>query len=289
VHKFSVPASGLDLPLCVHSGQVFRWRALEDGRWLGVEGANWFLVSLGDELEVRSNADPESFTSLFRLDWNAEEIEGAISTADPSLTPHMSELRGLRLLRASSPHETLFTFMCTPNNNVARITGMVNALASYGPILDEVEGNKLHHFPSLETIAAIPATELRDKKFGYRAETIVAAAQQILEKDENWLGSLKSRPYAEAHRELLAIKGIGRKLADCIALFGLDHTEAVPIDTHIWQQIVRLYRPEWKDRTLTDSRYQEAGDLLREKFGKLAGWAQQYLFYDNLANWRARR
>ena len=87
----------------------------------------------------------------------------------------------------------------------------------------------------------------------------------------------------------MRIDGVGPKLADCIALFGLHFTEAVPVDTHIWQQIVRLYRPEWKNASLTGKRYKEAGDLLRERFGILAGWAQQILFYDNLLNWRSRR
>ncbi|HSI74081.1 MAG TPA: DNA glycosylase [Fimbriimonas sp.] len=286
---YHIPDTRLDISLCVMSGQVFRWQRLEDGRWLGVDGPNWFLVEAGDELQVTSNAPEHAFHSLFRLDWNAEEIEREIARVDPALKPYMVALRGLRLMRPSSPEEVFFTFLCTPNNNVTRIAGMVSHLASYGEPIDEVEGQTIHRFPSAEVIAAIPSLELREKKFGYRAETIVAAAQQMLAKEPNWLESLKTRPYPEAHEELLTIKGIGRKLSDCIALFGLDHTEAVPIDTHIWQQVVRLYRPEWRDKTLTDSRYLEAGDLLRTKFGKVAGWAQQYLFYDNLANWRNPR
>ncbi|HSI73138.1 MAG TPA: DNA glycosylase [Fimbriimonas sp.] len=287
--SYQIPTTRLDISLCVMSGQVFRWHKLEDGRWLGVDGQNWFLVRAGDELHVTSNAPENAFRSLFRLDWDAELVEGLIGDVDPALQPHMEELRGLRLMRPSSPEEVFFTFLCTPNNNVARIAGMVRHLASYGKPIDEVEGQTIHRFPSAEVIAAIPPLELREKKFGYRAETIVAAAQQMLGKERVWLASLKTRPYPEAHEELLTIKGIGRKLADCIALFGLDHTEAVPIDTHIWQQVVRLYRPEWRDKTLTDNRYLEAGDLLHTKFGKVAGWAQQYLFYDDLANWRNPR
>jgi hypothetical protein len=36
-------------------------------------------------------------------------------------------------------------------------------------------------------------------------------------------------------------------------------------------------------------KYRQLGDFLRERFGDLTGWAHQYLFYDNLLNWRARR
>jgi len=85
------------------------------------------------------------------------------------------------------------------------------------------------------------------------------------------------------------MKGIGPKLADCICLFGLDHQEAVPVDTHIWQAMCRLYFPQWSGTALTEKRYYEASDFFRDRLGDLAGWAHQYLFYDNVLNWRSRR
>ena len=284
------PAGRLDLKLCVSSGQVFRWQELPDGRWLGVDGPDFYLVEIlsDSELRVRSNATWEAFWSLFRLDWDAEAIENEIRAKDPLLEPYLGAMRGLRVMRPTATEETFFSFLCTPNNNVARITQMVRQLASYGPLVAEIEAVPIHLFPSAETIAAIPEAELRERKFGYRAGTITSAARQVLGKGPDWLDALKAVPYPEAHEELLTIKGIGRKLADCIALFALNHTEAVPIDTHLWQQVVRLYRPEWEGKSLTESRYVEAGGVLRSRFGPLAGWAQQYLFYDNLANWRKR-
>ena len=50
------------------------------------------------------------------------------------------------------------------------------------------------------------------------------------------------------HDELVAITGIGHKLADCIGLFALWHTEAIPVDTHLWQAAVRHYFPEWQGK-----------------------------------------
>jgi len=57
----------------------------------------------------------------------------------------------------------------------------------------------------------------------------------------------------------------------------------------MWQAFTRLYRPDWKGKPVTDARYREAASYLRTKFGKHGGWAQQYLFYDNMRNWRLRR
>jgi N-glycosylase/DNA lyase len=258
---------------------------------VGPDGDNWFKVSQTDELlKIESNADLDSFIQLFRLDWNAEEVEREILAKAPELQPYMAALKGLRVTRQSDPVETFFTFLCTPNNNIKRITQMVGKLASRGSVLAEIEGHVLHRFPEPEIIAAIPEEDLRREAFGYRAKTIPHLAHQLIERGGRpWLEGLKTVPYKEAHKELVSMKGIGPKLADCIALFGLHHDGAVPVDTHIYQAMCRLYFPQWQGTALTDKRYHEAGDFFRARLGNLAGWAHQYLFYDNVLNWRARK
>jgi len=289
------PVARFDLSVCVNSGQVFRWRKLADGSWLGVDGDAWYrayppvLLDAGQaEMRVESNVGEARFRDLFRLDWDADEIEAEILRLAPEMEPYMQTFAGLRLMKPSSAEETFFCFLCTPNNNIARITQMTAHLGSYGPAIDTVGGVKLHAFPNVQQIADLSESELRAKAFGYRAATIPNAARQVLERGEDWIIGLRNVPYEEARRELMGIKGIGPKLADCIALFALHHTEAVPIDTHIWQAFTRLYYPEWKDKAVTDSRYREASESFRKRFGTLTGWAHQYLFYDNMINWRSR-
>lgn len=315
MNRFDVtpPPGRFDLELCVSSGQVFRWQRHEDGRWIGVDGTNWYVVrAYGDvptrrhdaltfvaedrpsygsiRYEVRSNAGREAFESLFRLDWDAEEVERRAASLAPELAPYLGALNGLRLMRPSDPTETLFSFLCTPNNNLKRITQMVRALAEYGSPLDTVDGYVLNRFPRTDRIAAIGESELRSRGFGYRAATIPDIARAILSKGgDEWIAALKSVTYDEAIARLVELRGIGPKLADCIALFALHHTEAAPVDTHLWQAVTRLYFPEWRDKPLTDVRYRAVGSLLRSKFGPLTGWAHQFLFFDNLLNWRERR
>ena len=213
-----------------------------------------------------------------------------IKSKAPELTPYVTQLPGLRVMRPSDVVEEAFCFLCTPNNNLARILQMVRSLASLGKKVDEVEGISVHRFPTLETIAETQEDELRKRGFGYRARTVPSVARQVLARGgEKWLAELKKNSYEEAHDALTELKGVGPKLADCIGLFALHHTEAVPVDTHLWQAAVRLYFPEWKGKSLTGQKYRAVGDLFRQRHGKLAGWAHQYLFYDNLKNWRTYR
>ena len=269
---------------------MFRWERLDHGSWLGVDGDHWYRVTdvTRTSVAIDTNGDPQDFTDLFRLDWDSRAIEQKLRDIAPELAPYLVGLDGLRLMKPSSAEELFFTFLCTPNNNMTRIVQMCRHLAAYGPAMAEIECRIVHRFPRAEVIASIPEQELRAKGFGYRAATIVGAAQALSKRDGNWLENLRNSPYESAHQALCEIKGIGPKLADCIALFGLHHTDSIPVDTHIWQAYTRLYRPEWKDKAITDSRYREAASDMRARFGGYGGWAQQYLFMDNMLNWRSR-
>ncbi|MEI8283174.1 MAG: hypothetical protein WCG75_12270, partial [Armatimonadota bacterium] len=63
---------------------------------------------------------------------------------------------------------------------------------------------------------------------------------------------------------------------------------SVPVDTHIWQVLTRLYHPDWVGTTLTDKKYETVADALRDRFGELAGVAHQFLFVDNMERYRER-
>ena len=224
------------------------------------------------------------------MDWNTQDVERAIVQNAPELQPYLSGLPGHRLMRPSDPVETFFCFLCTSNNNIKRITQMVAKLASRGQLLAEVKGLALFRFPDALTISQIPEQELRAEGFGYRGASIPEAAKELsVRGGEDYLQHLARGTYEDARKELLSIKGVGPKLADCICLFGLHFDEAVPIDTHIWQAMCRIYYPQWQGTALTDKKYQEASEFFRNRLGKLAGWAHQYLFYENVLNWRSRR
>lgn len=125
----------------------------------------------------------------------------------------------------------------------------------YGPLIGTLDSKHYHDMPSPSALIA-PGVEahLRQLGFGYRAKYIHQTAIMIAkEHDEGWLESLRNpespslgiepsdagemlpegrKGYLTAHEQLLALQGVGPKVADCVCLMGLGWGEAVPVDTH---------------------------------------------------------
>lgn len=290
--EYVASGNGIDFGLCVSSGQVFRWQ-FQNGAWRGSIGAAWFEVAeVGLEpssrsagpagsLSVRSNVPQIEFVRIFGTDRTDRQWFGNVLMGDPDLAPALEGCRGLRLIQQDDPVETLFSFICSANNHVSRIEAMVRHLAGYGP--EPV-------FPSLEALAKAESGDLRKAGFGYRAERIPAAASAVIRLGGRaWLEGLKTLESGVAVRELQALPGVGPKVAECVALFGLGHGDVVPVDTHIWNAACRRYFPDLRGLGLTPVRRKLVGDHLRERFGSEAGLAHLVLFVDELKNWRQRR
>lgn len=276
----------LDLKACLTSGQVFRWRQVDEA-WWGVDNAHWFKVlQLVGGLEVETDSDEVHFRRLFNLDMIDEQVEREVIEAEPVMAEMIAPLRGLRMMQPDDAVETFYCFLCTANNHLLRIGPMCRKLGEYGPSL----GHDLYAFPSTETLLEVPEARLREQGFGYRAATIRAAASEVLARGgDAYIWSLRNKPYQTAFEELLSIPNIGSKLADCIALFGLHHGQAVPIDTHLWQAATRVFFPQFEGQALTELKYRIVGDFFRERFGKNAGWAHQRLYVDNLRRPRTKK
>jgi N-glycosylase/DNA lyase len=144
------------------------------------------------------------------------------------------------------------------------------------------DGKTFFTFPSAAKIAKASEGDLRLCSLGYRAKAVRAAAAKVA-SGELHLDGLKKMEYQEAKGELVKIYGIGNKIADCILLFSLEKTEAFPIDVWIARSLAKHYsgylRRPIKDK-LTERQYEEISAQMRTHFGSLAGYAQQYLYYD---------
>jgi N-glycosylase/DNA lyase len=296
-----MPTAASDLQICTFtynpeefwldhtlaSGQCFRWKRRADGWWVGVVGRTvvgirqdgdtfqwWTHPHAGDEALIRD---------YFRLDVDLGDIVRRISEADPEAGEAARRWCGVRLLR-QDPEECILSFVCSTANSVPRIAFSIDRLSMhFGEPLALIGGETFYIFPTSCVLAqADPAHVTRISSLGFRGPNLVRVARQLVERGPGWALSLRALPYEQAHRALTGMQGIGAKIADCVCLFSLDKTEAVPVDTHVWQIARSLYFPHWADRkSLTGAAYNMVAGLFRHKFGELAGYAQNFLFYDH--------
>jgi N-glycosylase/DNA lyase len=129
-----------------------------------------------------------------------------------------------------------------------------------------------HSFPTAEQLAAATETELRACKMGFRAPHLLAVARQVAVGQFD-LERLRHLPQAEAHEELMKLRGVGGKIADCVLLFAYGFDSAFPVDVWVERALRELYFPR---RRVSAKRLQH---FAATHFGPHAGYAQQYLFH----------
>jgi 3-methyladenine DNA glycosylase/8-oxoguanine DNA glycosylase len=127
-------------------------------------------------------------------------------------------------------------------------------------------------FPPPQRITAATENELRACKMGFRAPHLLATARQVAEGKLD-LEKIRSLPLAEARAELMQLRGVGGKIADCVLLFAYGFDSAFPVDVWVERALRQLYFPR---RRVTEKNLRH---FAATHFGPHAGYAQQYLFH----------
>ena len=235
-----------DLARTLDGSQDFRWQSLGDDWHSGVLDGN--LVHLrqnADILEYRAHATnlDTLLTSYFRLDEDMDAVYSTLSSLDPYIATLANAYPHLRLLRQPDPWECTVSYLCSANNNVPRIKHIVEGIAQKLGRRLELNGDIRYTFPTPEAVLQAGPDSLREMRLGLdRHNKIFEAAQSVC------MGKLDlpclahpETPYDEAKRQLMQCRGIGPKIADCIALFSLNKLEAFPVDTHVKKAATRHF------------------------------------------------
>ena len=265
-----------DLAATLESGQAHRWR-LEEGWYAGVVRGNFIKVrpTCGG-FEFRSRPSSEKtlapiLKSYFRFDDDLPAIYAEIKQ-DRRVADMVEQFPGLRVLRIE-PWECLISFICSANSNIPRIHQVMERMAqAFGEPI-ELDGQVRHSFPDPAALAEAGEMELRRLGLGFRAPYVDLAARRVLVGDLD-LEELTEIPYTEAKDKLMECRGIGPKIADCIAVFSLEKLEAFPIDVWVRRALGEWYFPGQKtppDRALLE--------WAQGHFGRYGGYSQQYLFH----------
>lgn len=273
------PFSLTDTLMC---GQAFRWKSTGNDvcAYTGVVKGKVLKVRQEDEcliLEGPVDEDTVRMTlNYFALDVDLGEIENRLRGIDPAVGTAIDFAPGIRLLR-QDPWEAMVTFIISARNSIPLIRRSVELLAEkYGdPIPGGRKGDAYDvyfAFPSPGILAGAGIEELLECRTGFKAPYIKEASERIASGsfDLYRVGDLE---YEEAKSRLMEFKGVGNKVADCILLFAFGFYQAFPID--VW--VTRIMRYLYFDSKKVPLRV--ISEFAHKKFGDLAGYAQQYLFY----------
>ncbi|MEM0149303.1 MAG: hypothetical protein QXW10_00190 [Candidatus Micrarchaeaceae archaeon] len=219
------------------------------------------------------------FKEKFRISDNLDRIYKKIDT-DSFMHESISKYRGMRLT-VNDPWETTALFIISQFNNVKRIRLIAkNMIDRFGaPIKDDMDSVVAKSFPTSAMLAQATQAEIFACGTGFRDKYLKEAADFCTYNIN--LDSLKSKSYSEIKDSLMEISGVGDKVADCIALMGYGKTEACPIDVWMKRILENVY---FKGRKQRISKLHEFAE---RRWGKYAGYAQQYLFWNGRGSFTA--
>lgn len=180
---------------------------------------------------------------------------------DKFLKDALKDSFGMRILRQDL-WEVFISYVISQNNNIPKIKKSIQTLCDR--YSDGI------HFPKPQVLAFIPEAELMDgTALGYRADYIIGISNQVVEGSLD-IKKISEMEYDDAMNNLLKIKGIGPKVANCIMLYGFHFMESYPIDTWMKKIISEDYSSYSKNDYL---------DYINSSYPGFQGYVQQLQFY----------
>ena len=302
------PAHSLDM------GQAFRWRRLgydnlrrrdwgnppafwlqDGGGWYSgvLEGCLVHVRQVDDGLEYRTGGrDGErddidlgrALHHYFRLDDDIGEVYNH-QGPHPAVANAIARYLGLRVLRQER-WECLVSYLCSGTNGIRGITSCVERIARLSGRTVRLDGEERYLFPTPRQPNAAGRESLDDLGLGLdRARNIFLMGIQIC-YDQTMLDRAAGPgvPGCEIVRLLDSYRGIGPKIASCVALMSLDKLDAFPVDRWVQRALsccdlstmpVGFAGRVTGPRPLTDAQQYRVAEWARGHFGECAGYANQ--------------
>lgn len=261
-------------------GQCFRWNKELDNSYTGVVSNSVLNIRKeNNQIIIKGICDDDIskiVINYFDLNRNYEEIKDKLSKIDDNMKKSIEYGKGIRILNQDL-WETIISFIISANNNIPRIKGIIERISKkYGKEII-FEGKSYYTFPSVNELSKASVEDLRSLGLGFR-DVRVYETTKIIKEGKVDLEKLKQEKDFKVVRDtLITLPGVGPKVADCILLFSsLKRWEAFPIDVWVRRVMNELYIHNEDE---TKVRKELIEKIAYEKFGSLAGIAQQYLFY----------
>ena len=244
-------------------GQVFRYLNSSSGYKIFSKNLFCSLIYV-DGYATIETVDTDYFVKYFDLNRDYGEIKRRL-LGFPCMQEAIGYGYGVRILN-QDPTEMIISFIISANNNIPRIQGIIERMCRTS---GEPIGGEGFAFPTLDDLRKRDREYFASIGAGYRADYLVKSVDALANGFACDIGSLDT---ARARKKLMELTGVGRKVADCILLFGYHREDVFPVDTWIEKVYARLFGE-------SNAAPARKADELAEYFGDLSGYAQQYLFY----------
>ncbi len=258
-----------DLEQTFLCGQAFRWEKDKSGAFYGIAGNSVAKIYHHDEKNIyieSSNPNLVFWSNYLNFSCDYNTVEKELSH-DKVLLPCIKAGNGIRILRQDL-WETIVSFIISANNNIPRIKKIINKMCELFGEKIEFDGKVFYGFPAPEALAGLELADLAPIRAGFRDKYILDAAKKVVSGEIN-LNEIPKLNNKSAKTELMKIKGVGTKVADCVLLFSLGRHDIFPLDVWTKRIINEVYGIDEK----------AVPDFVQTHFGKNAGIAQQYLYY----------
>ena len=261
----------------VECGQCFRWEKAGELDYIGVAfGRVIEVVQEGDRVVIY-NTNEEDFKNIwfnyFDLDRDYSKVKEELAH-DEILSKSVEFGYGIRILNQEY-FEILISFIISARNSIPSIMKTIKKISEKWGEPIEYKGNVYYTFPMAERLKGVTLEEIQETGASFRSKYILDTIQNVNNSNENKeydLDYIASLDADECHTALQKFKGVGAKVADCIMLFSMGKTSAFPVD--VWVKRAMMYFYNAEEGSLNKIRI-----FARNKFGNVAGFAQQYLFY----------
>ena len=269
--------SDFDIAQTLECGQCFHFNRIDDHDYALAANGMLLHAAQTDTGIVLYDTDKGQYENIWRsyfdMDRDYSSIKEYLVRYDSRLEDAINAMGGVRILNQEF-FETLMSFIISQNKQIPHIKQIVAQIShDYGTYLGDIAGQEYYAFPDCDTLYSNAGVEaFRACKTGFRAPYLWDAVCSVKEGRINER-RLRTDGIAECLEELMQIKGVGTKVASCVALFSLGQTAAFPVD--VW--IKRMMEQMYFDGRETPKKVIES--FAAEHFGEYGGFAQQYIFH----------
>ena len=265
-----------NLKATLECGQCFRWKCTKENEYVGVISDRVVKVRQEKNKLYFISNNMENLENVVRhyfdLDKDYLAIEKEIVKIDKHVKEAVKNSSGIRHLNQAF-FECLISYIISANNNIPRISKSVNAISKeYGKKVF-FANEEYYLFPTALELKDVTVDEYRKLGVGFRDRYIKDTVENILNGNFD-VNSVNNLSTDLLRKELMKLKGVGQKVADCIMLFSCGREEVFPIDVWVERVMSLLY---FKDNN-GSMKKKDIIEYANMHFGKNAGIIQQHLF-----------